>query len=77
MPPTAAAIVHAQAAIQPSPAPNVVRLIVFAFAFAGCDSIDNAFCPNSHSDGTRVHGSLSLHCFGRKGEHVDQQGSTN
>jgi len=38
-PPPAAAIVHVQAAIQPSPALNVVRLMVFCLTFASLDSI--------------------------------------
>ena len=45
-PPPAATIVHAQAAIQPSAAPNVVRLMVFCFTFASLDSIDYAFWPD-------------------------------
>lgn len=42
-PPPAATIVHAQAATQPSIAPNVIRLTVFRFTFASLDSIDYAF----------------------------------
>ena len=45
-PPPAATIVHAQAAIQPSAAPNVVWPMVFCLTFASLDSIDYAFSPD-------------------------------
>src|SRR5258708_28816636 len=45
-PPPAATIVHAQAAIQPSAAPNVARLTIFCFTLASLDSIDYSFWPD-------------------------------